>query len=611
MEIPTFVRAWKASVDQLAYIFAHPYRKGQACTKPHRPDRSRVFSQTTWRTLLYWSTRRRGGYNVRAGRLVGTLLQLKRAFPDVSSALETEALQQHQKILSSVIPAFDQYDIVDDIIERYFPQGWATKVGVASQGRNLQPLKNGGVLGGHTARNPDGTCTIPYPAIGRTSAEPMLKKNAEDAYDRMYVCATGPDMNYNVEVRPVPDAFKVRIITRGARELKVLQPLQACLAAHMRNFPEFKYAFGPQDPAELCSDLIAMDSSRRGGKFLSIDYSAATDAVDGSFAAPLMKRIIERSGLLELQCLEKIAVRECSLGRRLLYPDGSSIFQKRGTLMGSLLSFPILCLWNASIISRALWYRRCVCDVCTIYDKGQTTEFLTNAPECSQKFREHIKETRTVPPFLVCGDDALVKCTRDAALDWKHYSTKLGLTPTPGKVFYSNRLVTFCSQYFTYAKGSGGHREWRLIEHVPVNRFLNSQADPDQYRRIPHLYRPHYKRWVRFPRREWRPLQGPRCYGGMGAPLDDNFKRSDEHFLRHANRQLVLARYAPLSVAARLAVSERNQVNVYTSWLRASLAYVEQSPHIPRVRSYRDPRKWPWQAVANTHYHQLLPHYER
>nr|QVG74773.1 RNA-dependent RNA polymerase [Riboviria sp.] len=124
--------------------------------------------------------------------------------------------------------------------------------------------------------------------------------------------------------------------------------------AHLAKDPRFRYCTESPEDERFIPELQRMLRSSPG-RFLSVDYTSATDGVDGSFMAALMERILMRSGDWTLKSLCHIAVREMMMGRDLLYPDRSVEKQRRGTLMGSLLSFPILCLWNESILRRTGW----------------------------------------------------------------------------------------------------------------------------------------------------------------------------------------------------------------------------------------------------------------
>nr|QVG74775.1 RNA-dependent RNA polymerase [Riboviria sp.] len=523
---PTLVTEWKALADHLADVLAHPGKVFWAL--PEGRFRQRLVTNRSFRSLLAWCSCRQGGYFRRALRVVATFLQLKRAFPPLPLELEVSALEKHKSVLSRPIAPFSTYDIVDDIIQTHFKQGWANHR--PWKASNLPTLKNRAILDGHTARNPAGLAPGCYPRIGRSSVRPMAVYHAERAYDRMYQMALAEEASRRVQAVPVPDAGKFRVITKSHRALKVLEPVQAQLHSHLKRNHVFRYTAEEAEPDRLERDLQRMMVCP--GKFLSVDYSNATDAVDASFHEPLVRRILEISGSFELECLAEIAGREMrSDGRTISYPDGSTIRQRRGSLMGSLLSFPVLCLWNESILRRSG------------YDGIDHSVTLIN------------------------GDDAIKKCTLSDALSWAEYASRLGLERSPGKVLWSNRLMSFCSRYFTVNKG----RVCR-VDHVPVSRML-SPISGSEFNRIPDRYKPHYKRWCKMDKRELRPLCAPVCVGGLGGS-GLRLTAAEKHLLGRYNQRMSDVR-VPLLVARALGLHDDESMGSDTSlsWIRSSKAF--------------------------------------
>jgi hypothetical protein len=420
-----------------------------------------------------------------------------------------EAVAKHKKALGSTIEPFKSYDIVKDIIDKWFPVNWYKKNGI-----KLNSLKNGSVLEGGTARNVgDTTDKVDKTKYQRGSGSILSERKAQDAFDSLYIKAIHKGQSPVVAVG-VPDAAKIRMITKGSVVLKCLQPLQQAISEHLGKFPEFSLTRKPMDLVSMTQ--IHSESQHLPGQWVSIDYSAATDCVDGSFAAKLIAEIVDRSGCDELRSLREIAINECSLGREVRYgtKSGDDIIHSRGTLMGSLLSFPILCCWNGSIISRALGHRK----------------------------------------FRVNGDDALCKMTKDQFKKWSDFSTELGLTPTPGKSYFSNKLITFCSQYY-YEDGVGMLHN---VKHLNA-KHMTSLADGKVYNSLPDYAKQHYKRWCLFNKGDRQPLFGPDFYGGKGA-IPDKITGKDLRCLVAANRSMkglpfMTSRLYPQPVAGRNAIN--------------------------------------------------------
>jgi hypothetical protein len=91
-------------------------------------------------------------------------------------------------------------------------------------------------------------------------------------------------------------------------------------------------------------------------------------------------------------------------------------------LMGSILSFPILCLANATILA---WS----------YEVGNNCcRYLKDIPIC------------------VNGDDGLVKASPLTKECWELISAYFGLSPSQGKVFYSSEFLDINSTNFTVSQ---------------------------------------------------------------------------------------------------------------------------------------------------------------
>lgn len=569
---------WSDLANQLALIVSVP--RG-VTHPPHRcPKNTGILTNSSLRTLFSWCCEKTGGLRRRAERIVCSMLQLKRSFPELPESMAVDALKKHRQLICSVpTKIFGElpYDIVDDILESYFPRGWAKRLNVfpretlwsSTQSRRLEvlsSLKNRATLDGHTVRNPSGSCEVDYPTLMRSSAFPMLKYFSEREYDRWYQEATSDQMVYDVKACAVPDAGKFRIITKSDRRVKVLQPLQRALHSHLGTFPEFRFT-AEQVDVNTFGALTGL-KCRPGERFLSVDYTSATDSVHGEWMSSLIERILDRSGVLELQALSKIAVGELALGRRIIYahplaPLGSEIhdFQRRGSLMGSLLSFPLLCLWNASILRRSLGHDR----------------------------------------FVVNGDDALACASEAAYGDWRRYAQQIGVSPSPGKVYWSEGLVTFCSQYWRTHRGV-----LRPIPWVPVS-LMFAEMDGERYNRIPDIHKPFYKRFCSYNRNEWRPLLGPRPLGGLGGHASPQvpFRHRDISALKRANCSLQGQATVPVHVARALGldVQPDGGMNNAASWLRPS-AVPPPNRVVPRRFSrkfvkanFKEP-SWVWRCLS-------------
>lgn len=148
----------------------------------------------------------------------------------------------------------------------------------------------------------------------------------------------------NCTIQAVLEPNKIRIISKGeALPYYSCKPLQKALHTTMRNMPAFRLIGRPLDLEDI-RDLTDMTTFNM--KWFSVDYSAATDGLSWKYSGRIFRYLIE--DLPEMQ--REIA--NLVLGpHQLWYPDEEQPrgIQRNGQLMGSILSFPILCLANLGV----------------------------------------------------------------------------------------------------------------------------------------------------------------------------------------------------------------------------------------------------------------------
>jgi len=148
-------------------------------------------------------------------------------------------------------------------------------------------------------------------------------------------------------IQAVLEPFKVRVISKGEAEpYHKCRPLQKALHETIRNMSCFRLTGKP-----FCASMLA-DISRRAhvdDQWFSVDYSAATDNLSYKFSSQIFDRVISKIPV-DYQALAREV-----LGMHDLYypkPFQAPEFRGRqtsGQLMGSVLSFPILCLANLGV----------------------------------------------------------------------------------------------------------------------------------------------------------------------------------------------------------------------------------------------------------------------
>jgi hypothetical protein len=157
------------------------------------------------------------------------------------------------------------------------------------------------------------------------------------------------DSPIRAEIRGIIEPLKVRVISKGeALPYYMHIRLQKALHGIMRKFPCFRLIGKPFCPTHLF-DLKKV--SQPDWEWFSIDYSAATDGLSWKFSSRIMRFLLDHRSDQEKEAALRV------LGPHDLYYPGYNMVsgenesylrgtQTNGQLMGSILSFPFLCLAN-------------------------------------------------------------------------------------------------------------------------------------------------------------------------------------------------------------------------------------------------------------------------
>jgi len=235
-------------------------------------------------------------------------------------------------------------------------------------------------------------------------------------YDRVLDLAQQEEANTTLVA--LAEALKVRIISKGPPlTYFVLKPVQKFMHKIMRHQRCFKL-IGTPVTAEILDDTYkGLD-----GDFLSVDYASATDLLNPVLSKVCVNEICQVTGIpSNLRGLFEKALTGHTV---------EGLPQMWGQLMGSIVSFPILCLINAAICRFS-------------FELGENKQW-TNLNEI---------------PLLVNGDDGLLRCNKSTKFFWERLSALGGLTPSVGKVYFSKEYMNINSTSFILKNDS--------IVHVP------------------------------------------------------------------------------------------------------------------------------------------------
>jgi hypothetical protein len=256
---------------------------------------------------------------------------------------------------------------------------------------------------------------------------------------------------YKVQVQAILEPLKVRMISKGETlPYWVSRVFQKKLWKHMNKFPQFALTGRPMDASDLYDILekekeLELDTSNYC--WVSGDYSAATDNIESAFTKLAFETALLHSGLnfkdqeilrgvIYEQELHYPSVKQPGGG---FYPPIDPVMQTQGQLMGSTLSFPILCIINLLAYSRAMKRRY---------------------PELYFSLKDL--------PVKINGDDILFRADTELYDIWQEEVKKVGFSLSLGKNYIHPSLLTVNSELYCYRPNSLNSVLFEKIEFFNV-----------------------------------------------------------------------------------------------------------------------------------------------
>nr|UJQ92724.1 MAG: putative RNA-dependent RNA polymerase [Narnaviridae sp.]UJQ92817.1 MAG: putative RNA-dependent RNA polymerase [Narnaviridae sp.] len=227
-------------------------------------------------------------------------------------------------------------------------------------------------------------------------------------------------------VAEVLEPLKVRLITAmDAVRSHVARPLQRALWRHLRTFPMFRLV-GETVSEDVIYDLCAQHAANGGGEdpFVSGDYSAATDGLDIRVSKVVLEEILNSLQPDDVEFRDYIS--SILYEQVIIYPSWTKIqpvVQRNGQLMGSVLSFIVLCVANAFAYTQSL-------------------------PR-SQEIIRSLKLIRELA-VRINGDDILFRSSDEHYRVWSNEIEKVGFVKSVGKNFRHARFMTINSVPIEY-----------------------------------------------------------------------------------------------------------------------------------------------------------------
>lgn len=237
----------------------------------------------------------------------------------------------------------------------------------------------------------------------------------------------------SAKVSTVLEPLKVRTLTKGpSLPYYLAKNVQKDLWSSLRNCNVFRL-IGEPVTEEIIEDL---QQKSEGDFWVSGDYSSATDLLNFEVSKVILKKCLNLLGYIDESEEFKILMAVLK-PHRILYPVSRSrggpptpvlppVIQRNGQLMGSPLSFPILCIANFLAWAYAHY-------------EGSF----------DRRIRRKVFDQL---PVLINGDDSMFKSTHMKYDVWKRITKTFGLELSPGKNLLSSSFGTINTTMFRFTK---------------------------------------------------------------------------------------------------------------------------------------------------------------
>lgn len=254
------------------------------------------------------------------------------------------------------------------------------------------------------------------------------------------------DENLPVMVSAVLEPLKVRLITKGSsRNMHLSRFYQKDLWNYLYKYPQFRLLGTTLDASHLDDILRREESSGLTGfdQWVSGDYSSATDNLSIDFTKLFFEESLANCADFikeEPWRSREVAdvLRSVLYEQMLHYPPAqermgglSPVLQENGQLMGSVLSFPILCAINLC----AYW--RSIVRYIQINDPRSEIDILREVPFWKL-------------PVLVNGDDILFRSNEVHYQIWQEEIKRVGFSLSLGKNYIHPTILTVNSQIYQH-----------------------------------------------------------------------------------------------------------------------------------------------------------------
>jgi len=106
--------------------------------------------------------------------------------------------------------------------------------------------------------------------------------------------AQNEEIRYHARIGTVLEPLKVRTVSAGPEDYFLIKPIQKALHGMLRDMPQFRLIGTPLCPTHLV-DIALSTKNVPSKKWVSVDYSSATDNLSASLSRALMTAIFDRA----------------------------------------------------------------------------------------------------------------------------------------------------------------------------------------------------------------------------------------------------------------------------------------------------------------------------
>jgi hypothetical protein len=226
-----------------------------------------------------------------------------------------------------------------------------------------------------------------------------------------------------VELCGLAEPQKVRVISKGpGMKYFMLQPIQRLVHDIMRTHPVFQL-IGTECNSYILDQQLLSKRVPGDDFLLSGDYAEATNRIRSCYSKLCGELVLKAIGVRESSPYYDMFI-DCLCRSQIKTKRSPGLPQVEGQLMGSIVSFPILCLINAAVCR---W---------------------------SMELTSGRKISLVEAPLLINGDDCVFFGGRNLFSTWEKMANQVGLEKSLGKTYFAKSFCSINSRTYVLPGGN-------------------------------------------------------------------------------------------------------------------------------------------------------------